>query len=230
MLNRYHLDAALEPGTSVVLEGDEHHHAVRVHRVREGEGVELFDGRGIAVLARIESIGPRSLGLSIESRIVEPREPRLELELAVALIHPDRLELVLQKATEIGVASFQPITTSRTEVRPERVLGRSERWAKIVLEAVKQSGRSVIPRLEPVIPLEQALARPGVNVILDPSGESSPPPAASVRLFVGPEGGWSEEELDAARRMGAHSWSLGHRRLRAETAAIAGAALLLLHE
>ncbi|MFN2239805.1 MAG: 16S rRNA (uracil(1498)-N(3))-methyltransferase, partial [Thermoanaerobaculia bacterium] len=114
------------------------------------------------------------------------------------------------------------------EVRAERVRGKGERWEKILVEAAKQSGRLVVPSLEAPIPFVQALASPGVNVMLDPSGTTEPPEGDSLRLFIGPEGGWSDEELAAAREMGAHVWSLGPRRLRAETAAIAACTLLIL--
>ena len=97
-----------------------------------------------------------------------------------------------------------------------------------VASAAKQSGRLVVPALEAPIPFEQALASPGVNVMLDPSGSSELPEGDSLRLFIGPEGGWSDEELSAAREMGARVWSLGPRRLRAETAAIAACTLLIL--
>ncbi len=160
--------------------------------------------------------------------VLEPREPRLLLEIALALIQPDKFELVLQKATELGAASFLPITTERTEVRAERVAGKEDRWRKILLEAAKQSGRLVVPKLAAPEAFEVALARPGVNVLLDPAGAAAPPPGDSLRLFIGPEGGWSNPELARAAAMGAASWSLGPLRLRAETAAIAGVATVLL--
>lgn len=227
MLNRFLFDGELEIGSVVTLTGDEMHHAARVHRTKVGEEVELFDGRGVTVTARVRAIAPKSIDLEILEPVVA-RESPLAVELAIALIQPDRFELVLQKGTELGVRSFLPLVTGRSEVRPERVSGKEGRWQKLLVEAAKQSGRSVIPVLEEAVGFAEALVRPGVNVVFDPSGMPGLPPGETLRLFIGPEGGWSEEELEKARAGGAHLCSLGPRRLRAETAAIAAAALALV--
>ncbi|HEY0590455.1 MAG TPA: RsmE family RNA methyltransferase [Thermoanaerobaculia bacterium] len=227
MLNRFFLDTPFEKGAELTLGGDEFHHAVRVHRTKVGEEVELFDGKGRGAVASVRAIDRSVMLLEVLREIVEPRDPKIELEIALALIQPEKFELVLQKATELGAASFVPLITERTEVRAERVAGKRERWEKILLEAAKQSGRLAIPRLSSAEPLETALARPGVNVILDPAGAPAHGRAESVRVFVGPEGGWSDEEISRAAAMGAASLSLGPLRLRAETAAIAAAALVL---
>lgn len=228
MRNRFYLPIDLAPGAIVQLAGDEMHHAARVHRTQIGEEVELFDGKGRAVLAAVRDIGKESMDLEILSTVAESREAGVALELAMSLIQPEKFELVLQKGTEIGVRTFLPLITSRTDVKPERIRGKAERWEKILLEAAKQSGRSMIPEIERAAPIEQALARPGTNVLLDPSGDAAPPVGDSIRLFIGPEGGFSDEELESARSMSVSIWSLGPRRLRAETAAIAAAAMLLL--
>ncbi len=227
MLNRFYLDSPFATGAALTLGGDEFHHAVRVHRTKVGEEVELFDGKGRGVVGAVRAIERESMIIEVVRDVLEPREPKLELEIALALIQPEKFELVLQKATELGAASFIPLITARTEVRPERVAGKDERWRKILLEAAKQSGRLRIPRLDPPEPLEQALARPGFNVFLDPAGAPAHGQAESLRLFVGPEGGWTEEETARAAAMGAASLSLGPLRLRAETAAIAATALVL---
>ena len=135
----------------------------------------------------------------------------------------DRFEVVLQKATELGVRSILPIVTERVEIRPERYRGKQERWERIVFEAVKQSGRARTPSVEPPLPYAEAIARPGVKVMFDADIDPSPPAGATVEpqtLFIGPEGGWSEHELELARTAGARFRRLGPRRLRAETAAI----------
>ena len=116
------------------------HHA-RVLRVRPGEEVEVFDARGRNFLARYQS--------SDEIHIVqtaENRELRSAIHLAMSIIQLEKFEFVLQKATELGVQAFVPLVTDRMEVRIERMRGKEERWRKIILEAVKQSGRSKIPR------------------------------------------------------------------------------------
>ncbi|HEY5610205.1 MAG TPA: RsmE family RNA methyltransferase [Thermoanaerobaculia bacterium] len=222
MNQRFYHPGALEIGSLIELSGEELHHA-RVTRIRPGENVEVFDGRGRNVLAVFED-----QRLRIESAVADDRESPIEIALAIALIQPEKFELVLQKATELGVASFLPLVTARTEVRVERVLGKRERWEKIVLEAVKQCGRSRIPTIAEPIPFEEALEGPGLKILFDADSQESAS-AAAVRqatVFIGPEGGWSEEETAKARELGCTFQNLGPRRLRAETAAIAACVIL----
>src|SRR5437016_658638 len=137
---------AIEPVTA--LSGEELHHAARVVRVREGEEVELFDGRGAIVAARVESVDRDRVTLRVIGNVAETRESPLALTLAMAIIQLERFELVLQKATELGVRSIVPVVSDRVEIRAERYRGKRERWEKIVFEAVKQCGRARIPSVE----------------------------------------------------------------------------------
>lgn len=222
MRNRFFVDADLAAGVVVSLTSDERHHA-RVLRVREGEEVEVFNGRGVSFAATFESAD------AVRLRAPCPdRELRSSIHLAMAIIHPEKFELVLQKATELGVASIVPLITERGEVRLERVRGKQERWAKIVFEAVKQSGRSRIPTVEDPAEFRDVVARAGMKILFD----ADEPPSTTrqpdnlTTLFIGPEGGWSENELRLARENGFVFQRLGERRLRAETAAIVAAALV----
>lgn len=210
---------AIEPES--VVGGEEFHHAARVARTRVGEAVELFDGRGRAAAGRVIAIDRDELRVAVE-RELPSREMPVALTLAMAVIQLEKFELVLQKATELGAASIVPLVADRVEVRPERYRGKRDRWEKIVLEAVKQSGRSVVPSLAEPEKLDQALERTGVRIFFDADTEPSPAPAgwSAATLFVGPEGGWSERELELAREHGCVFQQLGPRRLRAETAAI----------
>lgn len=222
MRNRFYVANGLATDSTVELAGEEFHHAIRVHRSAVNEEVELFDGKSHAFLGRIESITKASATI----RVLEPmpaRESPLHITLALALIQPDRYELVLQKATELGVARFQPLISERTETRPERIAGRLERWRKIILEATKQSGRATVPVLESPRDLDRILSEQSEKLMFDGETEPSPPPGAmsSAILLIGPEGGWSPRETERARQAGCHFQSLGPRRLRAETAAIA---------
>lgn len=227
MRNRFYFDGLLVPGSEVELAGEEFHHAVRVHRTRVGEEVELFDGRGGAAAAVVRAIDRSAARLELGDR-VDSREPRLAITLGVALIHPEKFELVLQKATELGVSELVPMQTDLSEIRPERVAGRRERWQKIILEAVKQSGRSRLPILSPPLTADAVMKRSGTKLFLE-AGEADGPPASAsdaVVVLVGPEGGWSEREVALARTAGCHFTPLGVRRLRAETAAIAAVAVV----
>jgi 16S rRNA (uracil1498-N3)-methyltransferase len=221
MKHRFHLDVPYVSGELITLKGDELHHAVRVVRAREGEAIELFDGRGNGATAVIETLDRDSLGARITG-LVTSRESPLAIELAMSIINLEKFELVLQKATELGIRSIVPLVTDRIEIRMERWRGKMERWEKIIFEAVKQSGRSVVPRLEAPVEFDAAIARDGLRIVYDADVE----PSASAMnietatLFIGPEGGFSERELALARENGATFARLGPRRLRAETAAI----------
>ena len=221
MRHRFFVPHVLAAGAVVALEGDELRHA-RVVRLREGEDVEVFDGRGGAWIAAARELPSGEL-----LRVVDTdREPRAALHLAMAMINLDKFELVLQKATELGVRSIIPLVTERVEIREERYRGKGERWQKIVFEAVKQSGRARVPVVEEPVTFDDVVRRAGAKIVFD--ADTPPTKEASVNeatLFVGPEGGWSEAELQSAKQHGCAFARLGPRRLRAETAAIAAMAL-----
>lgn len=223
MKNRFFADRDLESGAIVALSEDERHHA-RVLRVREGEEVEVFNGRGAGFDAVFES--PDSIRLTTPAA---DREPRIAMTLAMAIINLDKFELVLQKATELGVTTIIPMVTDRCEVRPERYRGKHERWQKIIFEAVKQSGRSRIPALEEPAEFRDLIAKPGAKILFDAdTAPTTGQPDNRITLFIGPEGGWSEDELALAKQHGCAFQQLGPRRLRAETAAIVAVANVLL--
>jgi len=220
MKHRFFIDAELAAGNTVALSRDEQHHA-RVVRVRDGEEVEVFNGRGGSFVATYAENG---------LQLVKPapdREARTAINLAMSIINLDKFDIVLQKATELGVRSIIPLVTDRVEIRAERYRGKAERWRKIVFEAVKQSGRSVIPIVEEPQPFDEIVKRDGAKIIFDADSETTPSQVSDAAiLFIGPEGGWSELELQLARERGCVFERLGIRRLRAETAAIVSIALV----
>lgn len=220
MRHRIYTPEPFAPGDRIAIRGDELHHAARVVRVREGEEVELFDGKGIAAHGVITAVEHDRLTVNVLT-IIDAREARLSITLAMSIIALDKFELVLQKATELGVRSIVPIVTERVDIRAERYRGKQERWERIVFEAVKQCGRARTPQLEAPLPFAEAIARPGTKIVFDADASDSPGMSPEAQtLFIGPEGGWSEGELALAREAGAHFRRLGPRRLRAETAAI----------
>jgi 16S rRNA (uracil1498-N3)-methyltransferase len=229
MRHRIYTPEAFAPGDRLSVRGDELHHAVRAVRIREGEEVELFDGKGTAARGIVTTVEHDQLVVNVLT-IIDAREARLSVTLAMSIIALDRFELVLQKATELGVRCIVPVVTERVEIRPERYRGKQERWERIVFEAVKQSGRARTPQLDAPIAFADALARPGTRIVFDADTEPSAPldPFPDpVTLFIGPEGGWSERELELARAAGVHFRRVGARRLRAETAAIVAVARTL---
>ena len=216
----------LEPHVTVT--GDEFHHSIRVVRARPGEEVELFDRAGNAARGVVESI-ERDRAVIATREPLPSRESPLALHLAMAVIQLEKFELVLQKATELGVKTFIPLVTERVELRPERYANKTERWNKIVFEAVKQCGRAVIPNIEAPATFDEVLARSGTKILFDadaepPAADRQPPTA--LTLLIGPEGGWSDDELRSARDHNVWFERLGPRRLRAETAAICAVSVL----
>lgn len=224
MRHRIFVDTITPP--EVTVRGDEFHHSVRVVRVRAGEEVELFDRAGNAYRGVVEHLDREHAVITIGDPLPS-RESALDVRLAMAIIQLEKFELVLQKATELGVRSFVPLVTERVELRPERYANKRERWERIIFEAVKQSGRTTVPRIEEPRDFAEVLREDGAKILFDADAE----PAAierldSVTLLIGPEGGWSDEELRDARDAGCLFQRLGPRRLRAETAAIAGVAVI----
>jgi 16S rRNA (uracil1498-N3)-methyltransferase len=210
----------------ITVEGDEFHHAIRVARTRIGEEVEVFDRAGNAARATVHSLDRDSATLVLGDSIPS-RESPLDLHLAMAIIQLEKFELVLQKATELGVKSMIPLVTEHVELRPERYSGKMERWNKIVFEAVKQCGRALVPRIEAPSKFEDVIARSGEKILFDAEAGGSPAEALSaVTILIGPEGGWSERELALAREHDVRIERLGPRRLRAETAAIAAVSVV----
>jgi 16S rRNA (uracil1498-N3)-methyltransferase len=220
MRHRFFIDADLASGNTLALSHDEQHHA-RVVRVRENEEVEVFNGRGASFVATYTTEGLQIV------REAPDREARVALHLAMSIINLDKFDIVLQKATELGIRSIIPLVTDRVEIRAERYRGKAERWRKIVFEGVKQSGRAVIPIVEEPQTFDEIIKRDGMKIIFDADAETTPQQVSdAVTLFIGPEGGWSERELQLARECGCAFERLGIRRLRAETAAIVATALV----
>ena len=225
MRHRIFVDS-LQPRVTVT--GDEFHHSIRVVRARVGEEVELFDRAGNAARGTVESI-ERDHAVINTGEALPSRESHLAIHLAMAVIQLEKFELVLQKGTELGVKTFIPLVTERVEMRPERYSGKMDRWQKIVFEAVKQCGRTVVPKIETPATFDEIIDRSGEKILFD---ADAPPPTANrepptdLTILIGPEGGWSDDELRLARDNGVHIERLGPRRLRAETAAIAAVSVL----
>lgn len=227
MRHRIYFAGPLTPGQSVMVTGEEMHHAARVARVRPGEAVELLDGKGGAATGIVEDVSGDAVAIRVTGS-VPSRESPLDVTLAMSIIQMEKFELVLQKATELGVRTIVPLEADRGEVRAERYRGRGERWERIVLEAVKQCGRSVIPRLASPAPLDAILAGEGEKLFADAGEPASELPSSlsRVTIFIGPEGGWSEREISLAKAASCRVLRLGPRRLRAETAAIVATGII----
>jgi len=232
MADRFFTPRPLGPG-SVVLDGPEAHHLAVVRRFVPGDRVTLFNGDGKDYPALILSADKRSVLLDVHAGVETNRELPIRVEIAAALPKGDRGDFLVEKLTELGVAKFTPLVTNRSVVLPKD--GRVERFQRAVVEASKQCGRAVL--MEVGLPAEwaeyvRASWLPADRWVLHPGGPSEPPPgvgsATGARLVVavGPEGGFTDAEIETAVAAGWRIGSLGPRVLRVETAAVAAAAVL----
>ncbi len=215
------------------LEGARFHHLATVLRVRVGDALEVFDGKGQVFDATVVTLGAESLTV----RLSQPRSapPTRQVTIVQGLPKADKLELVLQKGTELGASAFLPVSTARSVVKLEgREDKKLERWRRIVEEAARQCGRFDVPAvLEPrplkgltlagttLLVLDEAEHTRTLSSALEGLGPSQP-----VALVIGPEGGLDRAEVDALRAAGAVSVTLGPLILRTETAALAALAVL----
>jgi 16S rRNA (uracil1498-N3)-methyltransferase len=229
---RFHVPASA-PGARLVLPEHLAHHARDVLRLKAGEAVRVFDGRGNEFEAVLDEVSRREIRLRVVGLAAPRAESPLRLVLALAPLKGDRMETVVQKATELGVAEIRPVVTARTDAtaRPALQGSRQERWEKVASGAAEQCGRATVPRIVPTVTLDALLAEPFAGrrlLLLETPGHprlaSLPPPGPEAMLLVGPAGGWESREADALAAVGFQAVSLGPRILRAETAAIAALA------
>jgi 16S rRNA (uracil1498-N3)-methyltransferase len=223
------------------LPADEARHLAKVLRVREGDAVLVFNGRGLQRRGTVSAIHGSRVSLELDD--VAPAAPELSVHvtLAQAILKGDSMDQVIRDATTIGVRTIVPLITSRVELRQpaERASGRLDRWRRIAMSATKQCGRAVLPQVQEPQSFENAMEGGDAFtcvMLVEPLAEAgltmldeltTAAPASRIAVFVGPEGGWTPEEIAAGRDAGAALVSLGGRTLRAETVAIAGLPVVL---
>jgi 16S rRNA (uracil1498-N3)-methyltransferase len=230
---RFYLEAPLLPGATVALPERAVRHVAAL-RLREGDPVVLFNGDGHESAATLTGIDRRGAACLVHGRRAVDRESPLAVHLAQGVCAGDRMDLVLQKATELGVASIQPLVTARSIVRlsSERQGRRETHWQNVVIAACEQCGRNRVPAVEPSVQFGEFLARPardGARILLVPEGESTIralAPRAPVTVLIGPEGGLAPEERQLALAAGFRAVRFGPRILRTETAPLAALAAL----
>jgi 16S rRNA (uracil1498-N3)-methyltransferase len=215
------------------IEGDEAHHLSRVMRMERGETLRVVDGMGTAYSVTISDIRHETVICAINARHPRQNEPLVDVTLAVAVLkNGSRFDVMVEKATELGISAIVPLVTARSI--PQRA--RPERWQRIARAAMKQCGRCVLPRVADPLPLIRLLQQDhsGVDRLILHEAATEPlraaaevSPASKILVAVGPEGGFSEEEILQAVHAGFRAASLGPRRLRTETAAMTAAAILL---
>jgi 16S rRNA (uracil1498-N3)-methyltransferase len=209
----------------VRITGDEHRHLV-VGRVEPGEQIEIFDGNGHVWTARIEDVGRKMATARIEASRIAAR-PAAELILGQSLIRNAAFELAVEKAVELGVTRIIPIIAARSNVRAGE---RHDRLERIVIEAAKQSKRYYLPQVMPPMDFEAVLSVKATSRIVFAERRGGTLKSALTGFpalyLIGPEGGWTDHELESARSAGFHLVSFGSGILKSETAAIAASAVI----
>ena len=229
-------------GEYIEFDADLAHHMGKVLRLAPGEQVTVCTGDGMVYVAELESFRKDSVTAKILETLENQKETEVEIVLYQGMPKGDKLELIIQKCTELGVSAVIPVETGRSIVHldSKKAEKKIERWQKIAHEASQQSKRVQVPEIGPYLSWKQCLnqlkADEGLMIIfwedeqtqslkaLLKSQEKKP---AKINLIVGPEGGLSEEEVNQLREIGAVSASLGKRILRTETAGMAGVSIIL---
>jgi len=229
--HRLFVTAPVVPGELITVDAERSHYLCRVLRLGVGDPVLVCDGHGNGYTATILRASTRRCELQPGEVAETAPAPAFTLTLAQSLIKGDRLDFVLQKATELGVTDIRLVTTSRTEVSLDdaRIARRMAHWQKIVVAAAEQCERLWLPRLHPPQPLAELVAAArGERLLLEPGAArlDAPLPESDTLVLVGPEGGFATVERDHALAHGFRAMGLGSHVLRADTAPIAALAIL----
>ncbi|MDP2795603.1 MAG: 16S rRNA (uracil(1498)-N(3))-methyltransferase [Sulfurisoma sp.] len=238
MIPRIHCPQGLAPGAHVALPEAAGHHVARVLRFQAGDALTLFDGCGGEWAATISRIHKDEVHADLKSFDPVERELPFAVTLVQGIAAADKMDWIIQKCVELGVASIRPVAAKRSVIRlsGERMERRVAHWQAIAAAACEQCGRNRVPRVAPIVDLPQYLGEPGgdneggdeLRLLALPTVarrlRDLPRPVGGLSLLVGPEGGFEEGELLAARAVGVEGVNLGPRVLRTETAGVAAIA------
>jgi 16S rRNA (uracil1498-N3)-methyltransferase len=237
---RVYVDEELNPGSSLELARDTASHLAKVLRARTGDELVLFNGDGREFHGAVETVRGSRVSVSVAAARVMDRESPLQVTLVQCVPRGDRMDFIVQKATELGVERIVPVLSQRSVVRLDQSQAASKQahWHAVAVSACEQCGRNRLPSIEPAQPLLSylgamaAAAADGTNLrlVLEPESANSVVEAGSnvarVEFAIGPEGGFAADELEAFRLSAFARVGLGPRVLRTETAAIAALVML----
>jgi 16S rRNA (uracil1498-N3)-methyltransferase len=236
MSTRLFVSGALINGAELELDGDRARYLAKVLRVRVGDSIILFNGEGLQWPAIIAQVSKNTVGLELGEGFEAGSESPLKIHLVQGISRGDRMDFVVQKATELGVKRITPVLTEYGVVKfnPDRAEKRREHWQKIATGACEQSGRTRLPLIDTPMSLKNWFGgkpkKVGTELILRPHASlplaSIDLPETKVCVLIGPEGGFSDSEYGDAEVSGFEAVSLGPRILRTESAAIATLAVL----
>ncbi len=239
---RVYLDQALQSGAELALDKAAAHYLVSVLRLRADDSLIVFNGSGGEYAATLQSVTNKQATITVGSHSLGVAPSPVQIVLAIGLSRGERMDWVIQKAVELGVNEIIPLFTERCEVKlkGERALKKRGHWQQIAISACEQSQRNDVPTIKPAQSLSEfltAVATPGntdLKLILDPRAEQSlsstllnqGASANTVVLLSGPEGGFSDGEIELAQQEGVISAGLGPRVLRTETAPLAALSMV----
>jgi 16S rRNA (uracil1498-N3)-methyltransferase len=229
---RFFIDPSQVAGASIIVTGDDLRHIRTVLRKQPGDLLTLLDGKGSEYIVRITDVRMDGISTEVVERMQRERRGPV-ITLCQGIAKADKMDWIAQKATELGVSSIAPLVTERTIVKVKDEAKRVSRWRKICREAAMQCGRPDIPDVDAIRSLRDLLGTlhpgPGTLLLLPWEEGTQPikqvlrahPAAQHILVLIGPEGGFSRSEAEAAREKGFHQVSLGPNILRTETAALA---------
>ncbi len=233
LIPRIYTPQTLTPGAQLTIAGQSAHHVIHVLRLRAGAPVRIFDGNGNEHNATLIDIKRSEVILETGQSVTSIPESLLQVTLLQGITRNDRMDLILQKAVELGIQKFQPLWMQRSQsrVKNDRLEKRINHWQGIITSACEQCGRATMPELEPPASFAEWLDTTkysGLCLMLQPDSETSlcgiEKPGRNIHILVGPEGGLSHDEQTLARNAGFKGIRLGPRILRTETAALAALA------
>lgn len=232
---RFFVPAESLQSDQITISGEPYHHLSKVLRIKTGAIVLLLDGCGFCCEVQIDQLQPHQATTKI-IRQWQEKQTSLPISLLQALPKGDKFDLVLQKGTELGVSTFQPLETEHAipSLNKERLQKRAQRWQRITSEAARQSRRTFLPEVKSLQRLTEVLKEPSndLKLVLWEAGSVSlakalpQEPPSGVRLLIGPEGGFSAEEIKTITAAGFQPVHLGPRILRTETAGLAATPIL----
>lgn len=237
-MSRFYVPKESVKGDSIHISGKEAHHILDVMRLKLSDEVMVFDGTGKEYLGRVKEVGRKSLSL----KVIKVRDAGPEKKYSVTLIQAipkkEKMDYIVEKATELGVDRVMPVTTARTipDWNESKKAGIVGRWQKISLEAAKQCGRTSLAQIKPILPLKEVLKSiEGYNLKLIAALSDKAVKlkeilkscrAGNIAIAIGPEGDFTEEEISEAEKKGFKTVNLGPRVLKSDTAGVAFIAMI----
>ncbi len=241
-IRRFFIDAEINLHNTIVVKGDERNHIVKVLRLKQGDEINIFNGQGKEYKATIKSIHPKEVYCEIDKELEVNTEAKLKVFLAFSVPKGEKIDLIIQKCTELGIYMLVPFRSEYTVVdyKGTDIKKKLRRWENIAINACKQSFRIIVPAIEYKNDFQSCidfLKDKDLRIILNESEKkmslknvlmNSKQPK-NVAVVIGPEGGFTEKEVEYSIKCGFESVSLGKRILRAETAAISALSIIMNH-